>query len=259
MPIPHIGLPTREGLGYSPVLRLASLDRAKSLALSFPRKRESTPQVAPNPLALPFLATGCHWILCGTLLLRLGLVPLIGRERSRRALGVLCGRPAEHEPKERRGEVWECWERFGGGGERCGRWISPHPWRSIPISGTTRRRSSGVCPARAAERAERELKGPEPSSVSIKAPAGATLILGLAWAAHPDAPLHTTEHCPTQSLAMRAPPRLPAWIMPVSALPQLDASQSEEAFQSSAKRPTAVWRRLLTVPTGIRSIPAISA
>ncbi len=40
---------------------------------------------------------------------------------------------------------------------------------------------------------------------------------------------------------------------------QLAVSNAIAAFQSSANRPTAVCSRLLTVPTGIPSIPAISA
>ncbi len=40
---------------------------------------------------------------------------------------------------------------------------------------------------------------------------------------------------------------------------QLAVSKVMAAFQSSAKRPTAVCNRLFTVPTGIPRIPAISA
>jgi hypothetical protein len=208
---------------------------------------------------MPFLRTGCHRILCRTLLLPLGLVPLTGREHSRRAWASCADDRRNTSP--RKDEV-----RYGSAGKGLAVVASVVGGGFLLVDGDrlpSVGQQSGDPPASVqlgllSEQNENE-KGRSLSPFFIKAPAGATLILGLAWAAHSDAPLHAPGDYPMQSLAMRGPPRLPAWIISVSALPQLDASQSEDAFQSSAKRPTAVWRRLLTVPTGIRSIPAISA
>ena len=143
----------------------------------------------------------------------------------------------------KRGALWECWQGFGDGGGHCGIWISPRPWRSIRTCGRIRPRCVGDCPD------GRGRFNPAPT-VTLFNPR-------LSMAAHPDALLPICRRGPRRKPSHRAPgsPRGSCLRDPS----QLAVSQRTDAFQSSANRPTAVWSRLLTVPTGIRRIPAISA